>query len=91
MKKIIALLLVLSLLLCGCTSKGGANYTAHTNLIKVNDKENLYYDPQTKIVYILFSEALGNQGYGYMSAYYAQNGLPYIYDTAKNELVKIDN
>ena len=91
-KKIIAILLSLTMLisLFGCAaSKGSKNYTAHTGLIKIVGQDNLYYDPQTRIVYIIFNEAMGNCGYGYMSAYYASNGLPYQYDTNNNILIEI--
>lgn len=90
MKKIIATVLILCFLLTGCTYKGGKNYTAHTTLVEIATMDNLYYDPQTKIVYIMFSEAFSYQGYGYMSAYYASNGLPYIYDVANSKLVEIE-
>ena len=51
--------------------------------------KDLYYDTQTKIVYFVFSEAISYQGYGYMSAYYAPNGLPYQYDPFNQELIEI--
>ena len=63
-----------------CTSEGEKSYSKHTGLIEISGHSNLYYDPATKIVYILFNEAAGYSGYGYMSAYYAPNGLPYIYE-----------
>lgn len=94
MKKIIAALLALflcvSLAACG-TSTGNKDYTARTGFVKVAGKESLYYDPGTKIVYVIFNEsAIGYQGYGYMSPYYAPNGLPYLYDANSQTLYEID-
>lgn len=51
---------------------------------------DLYYDSQTKVVYFVFSKRSGYAGYGYMSAYYAPNGLPYVYDPFNQELVEIN-
>lgn len=92
MKKIIAI--VLTLLLCltltSCsTSEGPKDYEQHTNLVAVTGRDNLYYDPDTKIVYMIFNEGMGNTGFGYMSPYYADNGLPYLYDANSQTLVKI--
>lgn len=95
MKKIIAILLALllcvSLIACG-TSEGSKNYTARTGFVEIVGKKNLYYDPDTKIVYIIFNETPngGYQGYGYMSPYLAPNGLPYLYDTNSQTLYEID-
>ena len=96
MKKIFILLLSLMLIFsfagCGPTVvEGSKNYENHTSLISIPSQENLYYDFNTKIVYIIFNELSGNLGYGYMSAYYAPNGLPYIYDTETNTLIEIIN
>ncbi len=85
-KKLIiaAFMLAICLNFVGCN-----NYEKTTNLIAVPDTEDLYYDPQSKIVYFIFSEDCGYQGYGYMSAYYAPNGLPYLYNLSSQELVEI--
>lgn len=94
MKKILALIfaLILCVSLCACSMfEGGKNYEDHTNLIAVAEYKNLYYDPLTGIVYMLFNEGYGNTGYGYMSAYYASNGLPYTYDISTHTLVEIQN
>ena len=44
--------------------------------IYISDEKCLYYCEETKIVYIIFGECGGYDGYGYMSPYYAPNGLP---------------
>lgn len=93
MKKItatlLAALLCVSLVACG-TSEGSKDYTTRTGFAEVVGKKNLYYDPDTKIVYIIFNETdIGYQGYGYMSPYYAPNGLPYIYDPYSQALLEI--
>ena len=51
--------------------------------------QDLYYDTNTKIVYILFNECAGFSGYGYMSPYYALNGMPYVYNVQTNSLEEI--
>ena len=50
---------------------------------------DLYYDANKKIVYIMFNDCAEYCGYGYMSAYYAPNGLPYMYNPQTNELEEI--
>ena len=93
MKKIFALLLVLMMCisLVACTpSKGSKNYESHTELVAVTGYDYLYYDTNTKIVYIIFNEAIGYKGYGYMSPYYAPNGFPYLYDANNRVLIEID-
>ena len=94
MKKIVAALLALflcvSLIACD-TSTGSKDYTAHTGFVKIAGRESLYYDPDTKNVYVIFNEsAIGYQRYGYMSPYYAPNGLPYLYDANSQTLYEID-
>lgn len=93
MKKIIAALLTMflcvSLVACAPT-EGQKNYSEHTGMINVVGRKNLYYDPDTKIVYIIFNESTGGyHGYGYMSPYYASNGLPYLYDAYNQILFEI--
>ncbi len=94
MKKIFAILFaaILCVSLCACSPvEGNKNYENHTNLTVIAEYKNLYYDPSTNIVYILFNEASGYKGYGYMSAYFAPNGLPYTYDVSTHTLIEIQN
>lgn len=94
MKKIIALMLglVLCISLCACKPVAGSkNYETTSGLVEITGQKNLYYDSNTKIVYFMFNECLGNQGYGYMSPYYAPNGFPYRYDANNQTLIEIDN
>lgn len=80
-------------LMCGCidkTNAGSKDYDQHTNMIQINLRQNLYYDTDTNIVYIVFNEWIGYNGYGYMSPYYAPNGLPYLYDVETNYLIEIE-
>lgn len=90
-KKIIMTTILIAALigLTSCTYKGQKDYATNTGLIAIPDYENLYYDGLTKVVYFVFNEGCSNQGYGYMSAYYAPNGFPYLYDPFKQELVEI--
>lgn len=82
--------LVLLMVLDGCTYEGSKDYTNRTTgrLIQTT-MSDLYYDANTKIVYIMFNECAGYSGYGYMSPYYAPNGLPYIYNVQTSELEEI--
>lgn len=91
-KKFLSVIITICLIFClmGCESayKGSKNYTETTNrLIPIIGQQDLYYDSNTKVVYIIFNECAGYSGYGYMSPYFADNGMPYIYDDG--ELVKI--
>ena len=92
MKKLTALFLafLLCAVLTGCApTEGLKNYREHIGFIAVTNHDNLYYDPVTRVVYILFNEAMDYCGYGYMSPYYADNGLPYLYDPSTHTLTKI--
>lgn len=93
--KIITLILIVFLVFClaGCsaTSAGSKDYTTRTNgRLQPTMMQDLYYDTNTKIVYILFNECEGYSGYGYMSPYYAPNGMPYVYDASTNTLKEIE-
>lgn len=92
--KIIALILSVFLVFCltGCkvTYTGSKSYTTNTNgRLQPTMMQDLYYDTNTKIVYILFNEWAGYSGYGYMSPYYASNGMPYVYNVQTNSLEEI--
>ena len=92
--KIIALILTVFLVFClaGCraTYTGSKSYTTNTGgRLQPTMMQDLYYDTNTKIVYILFNECAGNSGYGYMSPYYAPNGMPYVYNVQTNSLEEI--
>lgn len=92
--KIITLILTVFLVLClsGCSATfvGSKNYTKRTNdRLQPTMMQDLYYDTNTKIVYILFNECAGYSGYGYMSPYYAPNGMPYVYNVETNSIEEI--
>ena len=92
--KIIALMLIVVLVLClsGCsgTFEGSKDYTKRTGgRLQPTMMQDLYYDTNTKIVYILFNECSGYSGYGYMSPYYAPNGMPYVYNVETNSIEEI--
>lgn len=87
MKKKIIMLVLLSVLLTGCSYAGSKNYTEPIDrCLLPTTKQNLYYDSSTKIVYMIFNEIVGHS----MSPYYAPNGLPYIYNPETNELEEIN-
>ena len=84
----IAFILLISLV--GCSYTGGTVYSDPAiGLIPIPNRECLYYDPTEKVVYIMYYEHVDYWGYGYMSPYYAQNGLPYLYDANTQTLVQI--
>lgn len=85
----VVVLILLFCILFGGPSKGENNIQNTTSLIKIEEYEDLYYDPRTQNVYILFNERSGYAGYGYMSAYFADNGKPYKFDLSLRELVEI--
>lgn len=86
--------LILLFLMCisisGC-SLTEVNITEITNsrLLPIETENDLYYDKDTKIVYIIFEEQIGYAGFGYMSPYYSDNGQVYRYDTVNKELQTI--
>ena len=92
--KIITLILTVFLVFClaGCsgTFDGSKDYTKRTNdRLQPTMMQDLYYDTNTKIVYILFNECARYSGYGYISPYYASNGMPYVYNVETNSLEEI--
>ena len=97
MKKIFCGLLAVILCfgLCGCeeTIPSTINETSESfiGFSAIPGESNLYYDVDTKIVYIIFKERKGYGGYGFMSPYYAPNGFPYQYDANERTLVEIDS
>lgn len=87
---ILTVVLVFCLAGCGGAFEGSKDYTARTNgRLQPTMMQDLYYDTNTKIVYILFNEGAGNAGYGYMSPYYAPNRMPYVYNVQTNSLKEI--
>ena len=92
-KTIICLVALTISLLClaGCASTGSKDYIKNTNgRLRPPAMQDLYYDTNTKIVYILFNECTGYSRRGYMSPYYAPNGIPYTYDESTNTLKEIE-
>ena len=93
MKKVIVLILILLIIfsMTACASTGSKNYTNNTSgrFVEIPAQTDLYYDTQTKIIYVIFNECAGYSGYGYMSPYYSDNGLPYTYNVEANRLEKI--
>lgn len=91
-KKFIVLFLVaiITVFSVGCTYEHPNDHTnITTSRLIQTTMSDLYYDANTKIVYIMFNERTGYSGYGYMSPYYAPNGFPYMYNPQTNELEEI--
>lgn len=91
--KIIILILTMLLIFCltGCgADTGSKDYSKNTGRrLQPTGMQDLYYDTNTKIVYILFNECDEYSGYGYMSPYYASNGMPYVYNVETNSIEEI--
>lgn len=91
---VLAILMVLSLSACVI---GDERVPKDERSLVIDEFENipgsncLVYDPNTKVVYFFWTGAYGNRGFGYMSAYYAPNGLPYLYDVETQTLVEIQD
>ncbi|WP_281513167.1 hypothetical protein [Bacteroides acidifaciens] len=92
-RKIFAIVLSVIMLvsLPACTSEGVKERESNTTLISIPGANDLYYDRKTKVVYIMFDRYTAHRGYGYISAYYAPNGLPYLYDVFNQELIEISS
>lgn len=99
MKRKIALLLmcvlfVLSLTACSASE---SDYIVSDNrelseadaLVPINSSNYLYYDVQTRIIYIVTAECRGYDGYGFMSPYYSENGNLCRY--VDGEIVELKN
>lgn len=85
------MLLLICLNMTGCDSEASKNYskTTHNRLLPIETETDLYYDKNTKIVYMIFNEKDGYRGYGYMSPYYSENGKLYRYNTEAKVLEEI--
>lgn len=91
MKKLLLLIVIMVMLvgLFACSTESVRNSESNVRLLAVPGMSNLYYDSQTKVVYLALKEDYGGyRGYGYMSPYYATNGFPYLYDPFNQELVE---
>ena len=88
-KRLLLTLLIPMLLFVGCEDDITSDDTHYEELTEnqfehVKKSKNLYYDTETKIIYIIFREEKDADtkwasGFGYMSPYYAPNGKPYRY------------
>ena len=81
-KKIATVILLCGLILTGCddVEVTQSKVAGYANLRSVPGVSCLYYDEKTLIVYYVRERRDDYKGYGFMSPYYAPNGLPYIYD-----------
>ena len=92
-KIIVAVILGCMLTLCGCGDKNKAPLSSYPygaitdNFLWIQD--NLYYDKQTNVVYWIATTSSGYHGYGFMTPYYAPNGLPYRYEPITKKLYEI--
>ena len=95
MKKIVWFFLAICFICClsSCTYSGTKNYDETTNgrFVQIVGQDDLYYDTNTKVVYVIWNEfnTVHSVGYGYMSPYYSCNGLPYSYNVDTGYLEEI--
>lgn len=89
-KKILAVVLALTLCLGMTGCSGDMEASASLNLITIEGETDLYYYSTTNIVYIAFNRCVGNIGCGYMSPYYSKNGKLCTYDTDTKQIVEIE-
>lgn len=95
MKKIVSFLLAICMICClaSCTYAGTKDYSDTTNnrFVEIVGQDDLYYDINTKVVYVIWNEwnKLYEASYGYMSPYYSSNGLPYSYNVETGYLEEI--
>lgn len=86
MKKLVIIVIVaifvLSMIVIGYTDSN--QYKEIITSMEETKYNNLYYDTSTKIVYLIPS-------YDSITAYYAENGLPYKYNPVTGELECINN
>lgn len=88
------LVVILGLILCfgitGCTHDGIKYYDETSKLIAIEGEKDLYYYSTTHVIYIVFNEENGHQGYGYMSPYYSENGKLCVYDSETKKIVELE-
>lgn len=61
-------------------------YATNGRFAAVPNEQDLYYDIQTNVVYVMFRRGISDSSTGYMSPYYANNGLPYLYNSETNSM-----
>lgn len=89
-KKILAVVLALTLCLGMTGCSGDMDLGKSSKLIPIEGETDLYYYSTTNIVYIAFNRCVGNIGRGYMSPYYSKNGKLCTYDIDTKQIVEIE-
>lgn len=92
----VALAIIVFFGLTGCNVSVKEESSVETiaeRFVEIPGQSNLYYDSNTKVVYVIFKERQANghraYGYGYMSPYYSSNGIPYSYNVETGYLEEI--
>ena len=90
----LAVIVFFGLSSCGVSVNAGNSVeTVAERFVEIPGQSNLYYDSNTKVVYVIFNEKRGAgqtaHGFGYMSPYYSCNGLPYSYNVDTGYLEEI--
>lgn len=86
-KKILIFIVIVFLcfILIGCTASDTKAYDRHSQLVQIDEYDDLYYYESTKIIYIIFNSYIAS--YGYMAPYYSENGKLCKYDI-DNKMIK---
>ena len=71
---VVSLLLICILTACSPLDEDKISKGVNTNFSKIEGRDLLYYDLNTKVVYYLFQTFSGYQGYGYLAPYIDENG-----------------
>ena len=98
--------MILALMMTGCNFSAASGFIGPSDtamqdskiqrdFARIPGEENLYYCIDTKVVYWIggsYTENVIGADYttSYMTAYYAPNGLPYIYNSETGQMEQIE-
>lgn len=89
-KAIIAILMSLMVFsLVGCGAKTVCGNISDVSLYEIESENGLVYDKDTRIVYYMIQNGIGDLSTGFMSPYYSENGRLCKYENDK--IVEIIN
>lgn len=71
---VVILLVMCILTACSPVDENSTSKGVNANFSKIEGRDLLYYDLNTKVVYYLFQTSSGYEGYGYLAPYIDENG-----------------
>lgn len=91
MKKVVIAILTSFMIfsLTGCGAKTTSGDISDVGLCKIESKDGLVYDKDTRIIYYMIENGIGDSLTGFMSPYYSENGRLCKYENDK--IVEIIN